>query len=282
MIIEKRFDFDPARNGICKVDVTIDWLVRAVENNEYVRLPKLLHGFWERVYHLCNGNVTLERLKKAVESVKDVSVSEHFEMPPQPSQYFNVHSTDGVDLHYYQIVDSMQYSKSKLIWGIHPEGYPDSTSQFHKRRRPHALAAIKAVGPRIAYDGTIWKQAIVKKEIGRLWEAIEGHVVVVMGMGHLKDLNKHFEFKKFHHFPVKMPLYDCRDAFLKEWEEFHEQFREPVVYLTQCSITGAWATSMLNLPNSFVFDMGRALDSWAPKDVRPSQPWLEKVDNEVS
>ena len=91
----------------------MDFLISKINNKQYFRFPKLLHGFWERIEFLSDGSDDIEVVKNNIKKIGKNFGRRNFEKPPWRSDFFKSNSSLGVGPHYLEIIDLLQKEDKK-------------------------------------------------------------------------------------------------------------------------------------------------------------------------
>ena len=135
------------------------------------------------------------------------------------------------------------------------------------------LTRIESTLPRgyVAHDGQLWKRATISGEIRAFYEALRPLQVIALGPDWLIELGGRLRLPRF-----SLKAIDVRkDAsrrheLLDDLREAHARLHgEPTALLLQAGALAPWLVLKLHrqLRNTFVVDMGRALDVCVPERV---------------
>ena len=251
-------------------------LLSRIENRDYFRFPKLLHGFWDRLDFFSYGkydiNCVVNNIRNFGENFGDKIYSE----PLVNMQFFEERGTVGIGLHYIEIIELLAKSNPNVLWGIsdtnfHGDSQKSRSSNLRKISKKWIDLTVKAN----MVDGCFWKDLVSSGEFVRFLNAIEKFAVVVIGMKHLAELNDVFCFQDFHFIEVEMPLAPRLQQFQKELEKFQAKLCRPAVYMSQMSIDGVPLICKADLSETFFFDVGRGLDAFSKISIE--REWEETI-----
>jgi len=126
-------------------------------------------------------------------------------------------------------------------------------------------------------NGTVWKDACVNGEIGRLWTVLSDKDVVVVGPEYLSDLAGRLDFGSFHLEAIhRTAAHEEREQILERLLAYRGTAARPVVFLMQAGPLSIWLALRMfeRLPHSFMVDLGIVLNLWLPDHARPADfPW---------
>lgn len=252
-------------------------VIRRIYNRQHFSFTKLLHGFWERLYLISEPPRTLDSVKASIRTAQKIQTPQAT-IPSQEAAFWSPKSLTMIDDHLADLLD-MVGRPGHVVWGVGNSGYAGTT--HFKQQKSQAIIDLLP-SDRILHNGYLWKDACCDGSIAHFFVAIHHISVVLIGMHHLRDINKYLKFPKFHFYPVEMPMEPIRHRMIDDWITYHQQFAgQDVVYLVQMSAIGSWIIAQIGnrLQNAFIFDLGRALDFWA--DEKPPQTWDEEITSDV-
>lgn len=242
-------------------------IIKKIEEKDYFKFPKLLHGFWERIDYLSNGSNDLEIVKKNIKEIGNNFGRKIYKTPPRYSDFFKPCSDLGVGEHYLEIINLLQNPKSNILWGISEKPFNIENKKINNFKvNEKSLFWIKEIVKAPYIDGCFWKDITSLNLMQKFLLCIKDFEVIVIGMDHLKNINKYLKLKNFHFVKVAMPLALKAKEFQTALENFHKKINKPAIYLSQMSIDGITIICNSDLKDSFFFDMGRSLDIFGEKN----------------
>lgn len=251
--------------------MNLDQIVDKIRKREYFSYVRLLHGLWERLYYVSQPPRTIDSIKSDIYNAAKIPTPE-MAYPPYDHEFWKAQNLRMLDNYLIELLD-MIGQPGHVMWGVGTSGFEGQT--FGHEQSQEILSLFK---DRTLYNGYVWKNSFINGTIVKFLREIQDKHVVVIGMHHLRYINKYLHFTKFKFYPIEMPLEHRRNKMVNDWITFHQQFNgEEVVYLTQLSVIGTWIISKIDdrLKNAYIFDMGRSLDFWI--EDRPPQIWDKEI-----
>lgn len=267
-------------------DITVKDLNAKIAERQYFAFAKVLHGYWERLYHITQQH-SLSNIKKTLADIcknNPEFYNSTVDLIPQDKEgtrsLFGVLRRD-IDWHYYELIDFLR-NRSDVIWGVHPEGFPTDCHQINPLRRECVEIMEVILNPNNTYyDGRLWKTACLDGTILDFLNEIRNKKICVVGLNHLANINdnKYWKFEKFDFIQVQMPLSPKRNEFVKLIINHKKQQSDDIAYLFQLGMLAPWAVCKIwdETKDCWILDMGKSLDLFVEESKRPYLPFAQNI-----
>jgi hypothetical protein len=230
----------------------INFFIDKLDRKEFFSFCKLNHAFWD---------VAINHLK-----LKDNENYPAF----LPQGWLALH---GRELLADLLLIVKDIPKTNIFLGVSNMGVPDleisknylfyytpiqEMAQFIKNQFPEDYKL---------YYGPIWKKYAIENSLLKFMKKISNYPMIVVGLKHLSGMKQKLKIDKFYHVVLDYKATLIRESILKEIINIRSKIKEPVVILFQAgeSVSTWLIYHLRNQKNTFLLDMGRAIDLWSFK-----------------
>ncbi len=232
---------------------SIDYYVHRIEAGDCFYFVKVNHGLWERYLDV--------RRQEAAGVDEATSVSAAFVLEGSFKEELEA------DLKALPSSRSFLFGASHIAY----EGHEGIAGQ---RDGAEILEVIESMLPAgyVPVNGTVWKEGCSSGEIKRLWEALAGKDVVVVGPEYLAHLGDGLSFRSLRFEPIhRTAAHEQREEILERLLAYKGTVDQPTVFLMQAGPLSLWLGLRMfeRLPYSFMVDLGLVLNLWLPERIRP-------------
>jgi len=278
----------------------IDFFMDRIDEKFYFSYTRQLHGFWDGIIGALHNNPELrdinlsktyiKLLAKEITKFKEEEQGFFYEDFIYKDVLNMVISIDrwpknfllGVnDLGFYQETQSPVVIKNKSydIWDTHmykPGRIgPQSIKAYELRQ-----ILIQKFLPKdhIPFEGMLWRRFAFHNKLKDFFLKYKKRKIVIVGPNYYTDFRKLFNLEKYSHVEIDISKASWQAYTLANRifdEHFHHlKTNDSVIYFISAGTLGTWLTLKLhNLPNSFILDVGRALEYFYPTKAKGR--WLK-------
>jgi len=255
----------------------MEYYLAKIRKLSYFSMVKINHGHWEEYYNIVHGMAPLQGGYFFPEkNCKNWEKLENMTMKDRDL------AKEFIEWKHDIMIELMELNKknpSNILVAVsnfaHPEDYHRGDGKIE--------TMIKKLIPNLfLHDGMLWKRAFVDKSIHKFFNCIREFRILLVGPKHLMNL-KTVDFD-FIEIDIHM-AYKERNAIKDKIVQYREKQSGPLIILMQASQLAVWLILKLNIPETFIFDIGQALDMFFPKEVpwiknalKNSNSWLTKND----
>jgi hypothetical protein len=229
----------------------ISFFIEKVKRKEFFSFCKLNHAFWEAALS------------------SPLKIGEEKCPAWTPQGWFQLHGQELMD-ELLAIVKDIH--NTKIMLGVSHLGPPDEKLSkeinIYERCSPDQIKEFinKQFSSNYQlYFGQIWKHYTIHNEMLKLFQSIREMPVIVVGLTHLKDVGANLKFRNFRHLEIDLSATANRLKILEEIKILRRSIECPVTILFQSgeSLSTWFIYHLQELENTFLIDVGRALDVWA-------------------
>lgn len=241
----------------------MDYYLSKIRRLSYFSMMKINHGHWEEYFYIVHGMAPTKGGYFFPE--KNCKIWQPLNEMTQENKHL---ATDFIewkhDIMSELAIINKTNSLDKLI-AVSNFAHPGD----HHRGGGKIETMIKKIIPdTFLHDGMLWKRSLIDKSIYKFFDCIKKFQILLIGPSHLKNL-KHI---KFDFIEININLaYKDRNDLKSKIISYREKTNGPLIILMQASQLAVWLILKLNLPETFIFDIGQAFDIFFPKEV----PWVK-------
>lgn len=257
-------------SDISVYDPSIEFFMDMIDRRRDFSFVREAHGVWDGINLTIDSNPDLKRIKKFhIGNIDYLSMLLYrYRRNQFHTQVRHWHAEDFIWTDNLRMIVSEK--PENFFFAISDVAFYFHDKPTHKVRGLCALRqeAMKKVLPEksIFYNAAVWRKYALNGDLDRFFEKYKDHRIVLVGAGYFKDLGERLGLTNYHLFQIH-EIEGCKYAeqYLKELKKLHISFKGiPVLYLFVAGELATWLIIKLHneLPNSFLIDIGRALDKY--------------------
>lgn len=170
---------------------------------------------------------------------------------------------DGEWIYYFKILKQGQYINQEMSFDNNINNLLRKTINFPKESDSYFYGlqglGLSMFGDKIPklhwHDSDIFHFASINKEILPFLKILKENKLVFIGAEYLKKINTILPYDYF----IEIPEKDCYKVITKTLKSIRE-YKKPAIYIFQCSIVTKILIYELDMPESFLLDLGSLLD----------------------
>jgi len=278
----------------------LNFFTKCIDEKFYFSYTRQLHGFWDGIIGALHNNPELrninlsktyiELLAKEIKKFKEEEQGYFYEDFIYEDVLNMITSIDrwpknfllGVnDLGFYHQAQSPVVIKNKSYdtWDTHiykPGRIGPQSIKIYELRQ----FIIKKFLPKdhIPFEGMLWRRFAFHNKLKDFFLKYKKRKIVIVGPNYYTEFDKLFNLEKYSHIKIDITKASWQAYTLANQifdEHFHHlKTHESVIYFISAGTLGTWLTLKLhNLPNSFILDVGRALQYFYPAKAKGR--WLK-------